>query len=74
MMPKQDTVEDNNFRSFQYIPLIVAILVMVLSFALIPAFSPSNDDAYIEQSLAGTGGVASSPTPYTTTINIMRFT
>lgn len=71
MMPKQDTVEDNNFRSFQYIPLIVAILVMVLSFALIPAFSPSNDDAYIEQSLAGTGGVASSPTPYTTTINIV---
>lgn len=53
------------------IAFLAAILTIVASFLLIPAFSPSNDDAYIEQSLAGTGGVSAYPTPYTTTVNIL---
>ena len=48
---------------------LAVIVAFIVSFALIPAFSPTNDDAYIEQTLAGTGGVSAEPTPYTTTIN-----
>ena len=51
------------------VAFLVALSALSTSFSLIPAFSPTNDDAYIEQSLAGTGGVSAEPTPYTTTIN-----
>lgn len=53
------------------LPGLSTALIFTLSFLLIPAFSPSNDDAYIERSLAGTCGVSSEPQPYTTTINII---
>ena len=56
------------------IAFLATILAIMASFLLIPAFSPSNDDAYIEQSLAGTGGVSAYPTPYTTTVNIVLST
>ncbi|HIU23965.1 MAG TPA: hypothetical protein IAD17_03480 [Candidatus Coprovicinus avistercoris] len=52
------------------IALFAALITIVSAFLFIPSFSPSNDDAYIEQSLAGTGGVSAYPTPYTTTVNI----
>ncbi len=71
---KQINIELINKKEAKYawvISVMATSILFLASFALIPAFSPSNDDAYIERSLAGTSGVAVAPQPYTTTINIV---
>lgn len=51
--------------------LLLAVASLIISFCLIPPFSPTNDDAYIQQSLSGGGGVSAYPTAYTTAINFV---
>lgn len=51
------------------VSLCAATTAMLISFCMIPAFSPTNDDFYIQESLAGAGGVSSEPVVYTTVVN-----
>lgn len=48
---------------------LATLIAVVVAHALVPGMYPTNDDALVQQALAGGGGVSAEPTPYVSFVN-----